>query len=94
MRWHGIGATGKAIGPRQQSRTPATHADRRLPKAAAAGAPGVPRRRRGRPRGAPARAQFAPMPILPLCAMLLALPWLWPFTAGPMSITLPYLVAV
>ena len=33
------------------------------------------------------------MPIIPLCAVLLALPWLWPFTAGPMATTLPYLVA-
>ena len=33
------------------------------------------------------------MPIIPLCAVLLALPWLWPFTADPMATTLPYLVA-
>ena len=41
----------------------------------------------------PRWAQSAPMPIIPLCAVLLALPWLWPFTAGPMATTLPYLVA-
>ena len=33
------------------------------------------------------------MPIIPFCAVLLALPWLWPFTSGPMATALPDLVA-
>ena len=33
------------------------------------------------------------MPLVPLCAALLALPWLWPFTAGPLTAALPYLVS-
>ena len=34
------------------------------------------------------------MPFVPLCALLVALPWLWPFTSGPLSSMLPYLVSV
>ena len=33
------------------------------------------------------------MPLVPLCAMLVALPWLWPFTYGPLPATVPYLVS-
>ena len=34
-----------------------------------------------------------PMSLAPPFTALLALPWLWPFTAGPMSPVLPYLVS-
>ncbi len=33
------------------------------------------------------------MPLVPLSAALVALPWLWPYTAGPLSSMVPYLVA-
>ncbi|HOB67221.1 Wzy polymerase domain-containing protein [Ottowia sp.] len=33
------------------------------------------------------------MLLVPLCALLVALPWLWPFTSGPFSSMLPYLVS-
>lgn len=35
-----------------------------------------------------------PMSFVPLCALLVALPWLWPFTSGPVAATLPYLAGV
>ena len=34
------------------------------------------------------------MSFVPLCALLVALPWLWPFTSGPVAATLPYLAGV
>lgn len=34
-----------------------------------------------------------PMLLRPLCAILVALPWLWPFTAGPTATLVPYLVS-
>ena len=33
------------------------------------------------------------MPVLVACAALLALPWLWPFTSGPLAAVLPYLAS-
>lgn len=33
------------------------------------------------------------MLLRPLCAILVALPWLWPFTAGPTATLVPYLVS-
>ena len=33
------------------------------------------------------------MPLFAMTAALLALPWLWPFTAGPLTAALPYLAA-
>ena len=35
-----------------------------------------------------------PMSFVPLCALLVALPWLWPFTSGPVAATLPYLAGM
>lgn len=35
-----------------------------------------------------------PMSFVPLCALLVALPWLWPYTSGPVAATLPYLAGV
>lgn len=34
------------------------------------------------------------MPLNFFCAGLVALPWLWPFTSGPVAATLPFLVAM
>ena len=46
----------------------------------------------------PGRAEgmgtIQPMSFVPLCALLVALPWLWPFTSGPVAATLPYLAGV
>ena len=34
------------------------------------------------------------MPFNLFCAGLVALPWLWPFTSGPVAATLPYLAGM
>ena len=34
------------------------------------------------------------MPLNFFCAGLVALPWLWPFTSGPVAATLPYLAGI
>ena len=34
------------------------------------------------------------MLVVPVCASLLALLWLWPFTSGPVAATQPYLVSL